>query len=204
MNKKFFVSLFCFFAILSIYPAFVFANEVAQDVRSIELPAPDKAGSVSLMKALAERKSSRNLSNEAVSLQDLSNILWAAWGMNREDGKRTIPTGMNKQKVSLYFADAAGVWIYDAQKHMVHKIIGDDLRAELSNVGLTLAFAVEDGKWGDMHVGSMYQNVGLYCASVGLGNVVRNSGVKVLQASLAPYLPSGYTVRMTQSIGKLK
>ncbi len=204
MYKKILTSLFCLLAVLSISPNFALANEAEEDVRTIELPAPDKSGGAPLMKALAGRMSNRSISDEAISKQDLSNILWAAWGMNREDGKRTIPTGMNKQKVSLYFADAAGVWIYDAQNHLVHKIIADDLRAELNNVGLTLAYAVEDGQWGDMHVGSMYQNVGLYCASAGLANVVRHSGVEILQSTLAPFLPSGYTVRITQSVGKPK
>ncbi len=203
MYKRVFSILFCLFAMLTITPMALAADDAA-DERTMELPAPDKSGGMPLMKALAERKSARNLSDAPLSKQELSNILWAAWGMNREDGKHTIPTAKNQQKVAVYLANEAGVWIYDAQNHAIHKISPQDLRSELNNVGLTLAYAVEDGKYGDFHVGAMFQNVGLYCASAGLGNVVRASGINLLQDTLAPFLPSGFSIRMTHSIAKTK
>ncbi len=187
-------------------PVQSFANEES-DERSINLPAPDTKGSVSLMQALSERKSTRSLSNEALSQQDISNILWAAFGTNRKDGKRTIPTAHNKQNVALYVFMKGFIWIYDAESNAIHKLIETDL-AGSSKGAMTLIIAAEgDAKtdyYGNMHTGSLYQNVGLYCATAGLGNVVHASGVDKTQEIIAPYLPTAYTVRMLQSIGKMK
>ncbi len=201
MYKNIFIALFFFFIALSLSPSTALA---AEDARSIELPAADKSGGMPLMQALAERKSTRKLNNEALSAQELSNILWAAWGINREDGKRTIPTARNQQKVSLYLAHMGAIWIYDAQNHAIHKILDEDVSAKFDDAALTLFFAAEEGKYSNMHVGSMYQNVGLYCASAKLGNVVRAKGVDFLQEKIAPYLPSNFTIRITQSIGKMQ
>ena len=66
------------------------------------LPKPDKSGGISLMKALNLRKTSRNISSKDISDRKLSNILWAAAGINRPDGRKTSPTAMNKQEISSY------------------------------------------------------------------------------------------------------
>ncbi len=197
---------FVFMALFCATPTSGFSNE-AEDVRTIELPAPDKTGGMPLMKALAERQSTRSLSDVALSEQETSDILWAAFGMNRKDGKRTIPTARNKQNVALYAYTQGHIWIYDAEANAMHKLIPVDL-ADVSKGSLMLIYTAEgDAKtdaYGNMHAGSMYQNVGLYCASAGLGNVVHRSGGDKVQEALAPYLPSAYTVRILQSVGKMK
>ncbi len=203
MFQKFILAGFCFLAMFALSPMVALAAEEV-DVRSIELPAADKSGGMPLMKAFSMRKSTRALDSAPLSDQDLSNLLWAAVGVNREDGKRTIPTGKNKQNVGLYLSYKGAVWIYDAKNHVINKILDEDVSSKFNGAALTLFFAAEDGKYGNFHVGSMYQNVGLYCASAGLGNVVRAQGVDFMQEKIAQFLPSSYTIRMTQSVGAMK
>ncbi len=70
--------------------------------RNIKLPEPDTAGGMPLMQALNERQSARDFSPELLSLQELSNICWAAWGINRaETGRRTAPSSRNRQEMSV-------------------------------------------------------------------------------------------------------
>ncbi len=176
--------------------------------RTMVLPAPDKKGGKPLMQAMAERKVVRTLSDAEISNQDLSNILWAAWGVSRSDGKRTIPTARNKQNVSLYLSMKGFLWIYDATEHVLHKITEVDLSSVMKGpVMLIITSEAGDAKsdaYGNMHAGSIYQNVGLYCASAGLGNVMHAQGVEKVQEAIAQYLPSKYIVNILQSLGKIK
>ncbi len=208
VSTKKFLTMCCLCMAFSSFslPAQSIANEQS-DERSISLPAPDTKGNVTLMQALAERKSTRSLGEEELSQQEISNILWAAFGTNRKDGKRTMPTAHNKQNVALYVFMKGFIWIYDAESNAIHKLIETDL-AGASKGAMTLIITAEgDAKtdyYGNMHTGSLYQNVGLYCATAGLGNLVHASGVDKAQEIIAPYLPSAYTVRILQSIGKIK
>lgn len=172
----------------------------AENENVITLPEPDKSGGAPLMKALADRKTTRSFSNKEVSMQDVSNLLWAAWGINRDDGKHTTPTARNKQRVAVYAVLESGVWFYEPKTHSLHLALKQDARSKF-NAPFSLLYATPDDKerYGAMHVGSMYQNVGLYCASAGLGNVVKGSGVNALKGSLP--LPEGYSVQIVHSIG---
>ena len=152
------------------------------------------------MEVLALRKSTRSFSEQPVSQHDLSNILWAAWGINRPTGLHTVPTSQNKQNVQVYVAMENGVWLYDAVDHALKLMLSSDTRAKFGGSPITLLFAAEDGYYASgMHVGSLYQNVGLYCASVGLGNVVKRNGVDALDGLLK--LSEGYRIFIVQSIG---
>ncbi len=205
-TKKLLPLCFAFVALTSMaLPAQSYANEES-DERSITLPAPDKKGGMPLMQALAERKSTRTLGNTPLSDQELSNMLWAAFGMNR-DGKRTVPTAHNKQNVAIYVYMKGFIWIYDAESNAVHKLVETDLAGAGKGAATLIITAEGDAKtdaYGNMHAGSIYQDVGLYCASAGLGNVVHASGVDKVQEILAPYLPTAYTVRILQSVGQMK
>jgi len=163
------------------------------------LPAPDKQGGKPLMQALALRKSTRAFSDAALSQQELSNLLWATWGVTRPDGRRTAPTAMNKQQVEVFAAMGSGVWRYNGEAHTLEKVLARDTRKDFGGWPLTLVYAAEEGPFGAMHLGSLYQNAGLYCASAGLNNVVKATGVKVLQDELT--LPSGYKIMIVQSVG---
>ena len=97
--------------------------------KEIALQKPALTGGATLMQALANRQSSRSFTNRPISDATLSGLLWAAAGVNRSSGKRTAPTAMNKQEISLYVAMAEGLYIYDAKKHVLKLVVAGDLRA---------------------------------------------------------------------------
>ncbi|MDR2743718.1 MAG: nitroreductase family protein [Desulfovibrio sp.] len=167
---------------------------------AITLPKPAVSGGMPLMEALSKRKSTREFGSKPISKQDLSNLLWAAWGTNRPDGKRTVPTSRNRQEAALFVVLESGVWRYDAARNTLVKFSSEDARSRFGGAPLTLVYAAKaDDDAGGMHVGSMYQNVGLYCASVGLGNVVKSTGRSELDPVLK--LPADYKTYVVQSIG---
>ena len=166
----------------------------------IALPAPDKEGGKPLMQALALRKSERSFSSAPLSEQEIGDLLWAAWGVNRPNGRRTVPTANNRQRVEVYAAKADGVWRYDGPSHSLEKVLGRDALPSFGGAPLALIYAVEDDAYGAMHVGSIYQNVGMYCASAGLANVVKASGADDAQKKLP--LPKGYKILIVQPVGR--
>ncbi|HYW44229.1 MAG TPA: nitroreductase family protein [Bryobacteraceae bacterium] len=87
---------------------------IGQELKPIVLPAPQTSGGKPLMQALKERKSTREFSPEKLSPR-LSNLLWAAWGINREDGRRTAPSASNRQEIDIYVVTADGAYVYDAK-----------------------------------------------------------------------------------------
>ena len=90
----------------------------AVSAQNIKLPAPKKSGGKALMDCLNERQTDRNFDSKQLSLQDLSDLVWAANGINRpESGKRTVPTATNWQEMVLYVATADGIYRYNAEKH---------------------------------------------------------------------------------------
>ncbi len=172
----------------------------------ILLPAPDMQGGKPLMQALALRKSHRRIdADKPITDQDLSNLLWAAFGINRADGKRTIPTAKNTQEVAVYVVKEQGVFLYNAKRNALELKTAEDMRSKFGGAPVTLLFAAPEGHYAGMHVGSAYQNVGLYCASAELANVVKGTGVNAAEAvkdRLA--LPKGYQFLIIQSIGYAK
>lgn len=147
------------------------------------LPTPDYTGGKPLMQTLKERQSTKDFSNKAIEDQILSEILWSAWGINRADGKRTIPTSMNTQNMRVYAIMADGAWLYEPNKQKIIQVSTQDLRPELatqayaSQAPLFLLYTTNgsgEAVTSALHAGSMYQNVALYSASQGLNNVVRS------------------------------
>lgn len=170
------------------------------DAETVSLPAPGKTGGMPLMEALAARSSNRRFSEKPVDAQTLSDLLWATWGINRPDGRRTAPTGMNRQEIRVYAALDSGVWLYDAAKNRLVLALAQDTRAKFGGSPVTLLYAVPKGDaFSGMHAGSLYQNAGLFCASAGLANVVKRPGADALKGVLP--LPGGYEVLIVQSIG---
>jgi hypothetical protein len=95
---------------LRVLPAvFLSAMSAAQALKPLQLPPPQTTGGRPLMEVLKDRKSSREFGSGILSPQTLSNLLWAAFGINRPDGRRTAPSAMNWQEVSIYLATPAGV-----------------------------------------------------------------------------------------------
>ena len=174
------------------------------NAENITLPAPETTGGKPLMQAIAERKTAREFADTPVSAKDLSNILWAAYGFNRP-ARRTIPTARNEQGMDVYVLTAQGAFLYNAKDNVLEQVGKQDLRGFLGpqdfarKAPLTLLFVEKQHKYAGMHAGSAYQNVGLYCASAGLNNVVR--GMYDAE-SLAKALNLGdREVIVTQTIG---
>ncbi|MDR2367740.1 MAG: nitroreductase family protein [Deltaproteobacteria bacterium] len=166
----------------------------------IALPPPGKTGGMPLMEALSKRKSYRELRPETLTLQQISDILWAAFGVNREDGKRTIPSSHGNNELAVYAVLSSGVYLYDAPGNKLVKVLDGDRSASFRGAPLTLLYAAPaNGPVGGFHAGSAYQNVALYCASSGLANLVATSGVAALKDELKP--ENGWAVLVVHSIG---
>ncbi len=102
---------------------------VAQAPTVLKLPPPRNAGGMPLFAALALRRSTRAYSERPLSQQALSDLLWAAYGVNRPDGGRTAPYWRHLMVIDLYVATADGVWLYDPAAHALLPHMGDDIRA---------------------------------------------------------------------------
>lgn len=151
----------------------------------IPLPAPQREGGMPLMEALSKRQSIREYSTKAIPDPVLSNLLWAAWGYNREDQKkRTAPSSNNKQEFSLYLAKSDGLFLYDAEAHALRKISDRDIRKEtgkqafVATAPLNLIMVADTKQQSSLtssyaNAGFISENIYLVCASEGLGTVVR-------------------------------
>ncbi|MFD1261404.1 nitroreductase family protein [Entomomonas asaccharolytica] len=162
------------------------------------LPAPDKTGGKPLMQALAERKTIRDFNDKPITEQALSDLLWATWGMNRE-GWRTAPTSMNNQQIIVFVVKPDGIWRFNAAQHQLEKVLEQNYYAAFGGAPLTFIYTGSQGKYDALSIGALYQNAGLYCASIGLGNVIETNHNQVLGNRLP--LPVGYKIYITQSFG---
>ena len=95
---------------------------------AIALPPPDKTGGLPLMDTLSKRHSAREFSPDELPLPLLSNLLWAAFGVNRAAGGRTAPSALNAQEVDVFVALPSGAYRYDAATHALHLAAASDLR----------------------------------------------------------------------------
>jgi len=107
--------------------------KVYRDLQPINLPPPEKDGGKSVLAALQERKTTRSISSKAIPEQVLSNLLWAAFGVNREQGSfnkpgRTAPSASNSQEIDLYVALIEGVYLYEALPHRLVPVVAGDFR----------------------------------------------------------------------------
>jgi SagB-type dehydrogenase family enzyme len=167
------------------------ANSAAATLKSIDLPKPVMEGGMPLMQALKERKSTREFSSEKLPLQTLSNLLWAANGISRPDGRRTAPSARNKQELDIYVVMEEGTYLYDANQNKLIGVLAKDIREVtgkqpfVKDAPINLLFVADYAKMGgDMPQGIMdfyaatdtgfvSQNVYLFCTSEGLATVVR-------------------------------
>ena len=108
-------------------PLILLAPALAQDRKQIDLPKPQMEGGKPLMQALKDRQTAREFSTEKLPIQTLSNLLWAAFGINRpESGKRTAPSAVNWQEIDIYVAMADGTYLYDAKAHRLQLVVAED------------------------------------------------------------------------------
>ena len=169
------------------------------------LPPPDTKGGIPLMAALANRKASRSFSGKSFTDDIIGNMLWAGFGVNRPDGRRTAPTARNVQDLDIYILLSDGVWRYEAKDHSLINILNKDIRNVAGSGDAILLYVADTAKayneiTAAMHAGSIYQNVGLYCASAGLNNVVRLS-FDSSSLSKAMNLPATSKIIISQAVG---
>jgi len=177
------MTIFCVFALPS-HPL------ISQTAGNIQLQPPAFTNGATLLDALKNRKSERSFSEKELSLQQLSDLLWAACGVNRpESGKRTAPTAHGKKEIEVYVALAAGLYLYDADKHCLKLILAEDIRGLtgkqrfVKKAPVNLIFVADYKKmsgnkeakdfYSAADTGFISQNVYLYCAAEGLATVVR-------------------------------
>ncbi len=194
-------------------------NEAKSEGIALDKPQLDKG--MPLMQALKNRKSSRQFSDQKLSKTHLSEILWAADGVNRDDGKRTAPSAMNKRLVDVYAVIEEGIYLYDPGKHQLMPVAQGDFRKTagtqpfVHSAPLNLIYVADYDRltgmprqpeesdkaaWACLEAGHKAQNVYLYCASEGLAAVARAYIEKDKFASAAKLRP-GQKILYSQTIG---
>jgi nitroreductase len=151
----------------------------AQELKPIQLPKPQMSAGMPLMQALAQRKTTRAFVDKPLPPQTLSNLLWAAFGVNRprevKPGLgRTAPSAMNKQEVELYVVLAEGVYVYEAEANLLRPVQAGDMRAKMGappagQAAVTLVYVANASlDYAQVDVGFIGQNAYLFAASEGL------------------------------------
>jgi nitroreductase len=170
--------------------------------QSLLLPAPKKTGGLPLMDALAKRATVRAFDSREIPLQQLSSLLWASFGINRPDGKRTAPSALNRQEADLYVLLKQGAYLYNAVSNQLDLVTREDLRKLggtqdfVTNAPVTMVIVADLAKMDGTNVatkvnianldaGYISQNMYLYCSSEGLATGARLS---VNTTALAPRL----------------
>jgi len=202
----------------SVAAAVTATKSFAQSPQAIVLPPPAMEGGKSLMQSLKDRQSIRAYADRELSNQDLSNILWAAWGVNRpKDDGRTVPRWRDAYLLDVYVIRADGVWLYEPKTHRLLFHMAGDLRGQtttgqpfVATAPVNLAYAVDMSKikgesendknaTAGATAGVTAQNVYLYCAAAGLATVFRESVPAALAKALQ--LAPGQVIQFAQTIG---
>ncbi len=186
--------------------------------KPISLPEPKKTGGMPLFEALAMRQTSRSFAKKDLDLQTLSNLLWAANGINRaEDGLRTVFSAVNWQEIDIYVSMANGVYIYNAKENILEFHMSNDIREAtgkqpfVKDVPVNLIYVADFTRIGDRDEVTKHwysaadaafiaQNVYLFSASEGLSTVVRGA-VEKEELKKTLKLPEHKHVVLCQSVG---
>ncbi|MDR3652750.1 MAG: nitroreductase family protein [Paludibacter sp.] len=163
----------------------------AQDLKQIKLSTPDKTRGTSIMKAFNDRHSDRAFAPDKLSQQDLSDLLWAANGINRANDKRTAPSCQNFQEVGVYVILPEGAYLYDEKAHALTLLTEGDYREAVAGkqsfvktAPLCIVLVADLTRFGgtinegtklmaSVDVGIVCQNINLACAGLGLATVPR-------------------------------
>ena len=147
----------------------------------IHLPPPETSGGMPLMQALNNRMSTKEFTTKAIPRDQISNLLWAAFGINRpESGKRTVATAVNCQDIQVYVVFEKAAYVYEAEKHCLIPVVNRDVRSLAATqdyakaAPINLVYVSDHSKMGDsfkdkkpiyaaFHAGAISQNVYLYC-----------------------------------------
>ncbi len=189
----------------------------AQVIETIALPPANQSGGMPLMEALKNRQSQRSYSSKELSQQQLSDMLWAAYGINRPDGYRTVPSARTWNEFDIYIIKTEGWYVYDPVKHALLKMGNDDLRVYagsqdfVKTAPVNLVFVADFDRmpnadddfrkfYSAADAGYISQNVYLYCASEGLATIVRGQIDKVKAKELLKLRPNQHII-LAQTVG---
>ncbi|MGO8854348.1 MAG: nitroreductase family protein [Steroidobacteraceae bacterium] len=189
----------------------------AAQMKTTALPAPRREGGRPLLSALNLRHSTRAYSSRALSMETLSDLLWAAFGVNRPSGDRTAPYWRHIMVIDIYLAMADGVWLYEPKAHELQFYLPDDIRAQtgsqdfVASAPLNLVYVAHGERMQDLKVverrlyssvdtGFIGQNVYLFCASEGLATVFRGA-VDYAKLAEVMKLPDQQFVTFAQTVG---
>lgn len=181
----------CLNGIAHLFLSFFLTASACAQATEVKLNQPDKTRSFSLMNALKMRASVRNWAKRGIDKQDLSDLLWAANGINRsEKSLRTAPSAHNAKDIDIFVFTEEGVYLYDPEKHSLTTIKKGDFRSQIGKqnyvtdapLSLILVsditrFKKADKKlclnWAALDAGMVSQNISLFCASANMGTVPR-------------------------------
>ncbi len=190
----------------------------ASELQTVQLPQPQITQGKPLMQTLSERKTSREFAPEDIPAQNLSNLLWAAFGINRpESGRRTAPSALNKQEIDIYVVTKTGAFMYDPKANSLIPVAAGDMRSlagiqgYVKDAPLNLIYVADYSKMGDSQeaekrflsgadTGFISQNVYLYCASEGFSTVVR-AGMDKNKLGETLKLRPDQKITLAQSVG---
>jgi len=190
------------------------------ETTTMQLPPPKMSGGMPLMQALKLRHSTREYADRPLPPQVLSDLLWAAFGVNRPSGDRTAPYWRHIMIIDVYAAMADGVWFYDPKAHALRQHSGADIRALtgmqdfVGGAPLNLIYVAHGERMHDVapadrrlfasvDTGFIGQNVYLFCASEGLVTVFRGA-VDYNKVEKAMKLGDGQFVTFAQTVGYAK
>lgn len=186
-------------------------------VRVVGLPQPRSSGGQPLLDVLKTRRSTREFAERPIPQQLLSDLLWAAFGINRDSGDRTAPYWRHVMVLDIYVATANGVWIYDPKANALLPHLSDDIRTHtgtqdfVAAAPLDLVYVAHGERMTDISTeerrlyasvdaGFVGQNVYLFCASEGLATVFRGA-VDCAKLGRVLRLPSEQFVTFAQTVG---
>ncbi len=187
----------------------------AQDLKPVALPRPQTEGGRPLMPVLKDRKTTRDFAPDKLPEQLLSNLLWAAFGVNRPDGRRTAPSAMNWQEIDIYVATGEGLFRYDAKQNRLEPVLAQDVRGAtgtqsfVATAPVNLVYVANLSKTGSSPNANLFtaadagfigQNVYLFCASENLATVVRGSIDRVALAKKMRLRPEQKII-LAQTVG---
>jgi nitroreductase len=231
MNRRTFVKTLPALTVLASTTTYA-AQETAvpaRELKPITLSKPEMDGGKSVLAALKERKTTRGISSKELPPQVLSNLLWAAFGVNREKGSfgkpgRTAASASNSQEIDLYVALADGVYLYEALPHRLTPVVAGDLRSRTgrgaaASAPVNLLYVVDlarydtgpsqpDRRIGDPEVQKSYYytdtgliagNVYLFAASQGLAAWFHNCNRDEVAKEL--HLRAEQRVLFAQTVG---
>jgi len=193
------------------------AVATAEGLKALELPPPRAEGGMPLIGALKLRRSTREYSDRPLPPQTLSDLLWAAFGINRPSGDRTAPYWRHVMVIDIYVAMADGVWTYEPKAHTLLPHMAGDIRADtglqdfVGTAPLNLVYVAHGERMTDISpeerrlfasvdTGFIGQNVYLFCAWEGLATVFRGA-VDYPKLARILKLPDQQFVTFAQTVG---